>query len=233
MSRARRQYIHPITQVTHTIVSTLTTLGFSAVLGPERETEYYNFDAVNIPFDHPSRDMQDTFWLTDKTLLRTHTSAVQVRYMEEHAPPLAIVVPGKVYRNEATDATHEVQFHQIEVLYVNKNVSIAQLKGIITKLLTTIFSSDVKIRFRQSYFSFTEPSIEVDVSSPRIKNGAWIEVLGAGLVHPNVLKNGGIDPHEWSGFAFGIGVERIAMILYGITDIRAFYDGDIRFLKQF
>ncbi|MEX0931416.1 MAG: phenylalanine--tRNA ligase subunit alpha [Candidatus Paceibacterota bacterium] len=233
MHENKREHVHPLTYVSNRIVSILSELGFGVALGPERETEYYNFDAVNIPFDHPSRDMQDTFWFENKTVLRTQTSAMQVRYMEKNAPPLAVVIPGRVFRNEATDMTHEVQFHQIEALYINKQVTLTQLKGVLEKLFKTLFSEEVKLRFRPSYFPFTEPSIEVDMSSPNIKNGAWVEVMGAGLVHPAVLKNGGIDPEEWSGFAFGIGVERIAMLLFGIPDIRMFFDGDIRFLKQF
>ena len=211
-------------------------MGFEVAQGPELEYEYYNFDALNIPADHPSRDMQDTFWIksessavSDKLVLRTHTSSVQIRYMETHKPPIRIIVPGKVFRNEATDATHEAQFYQIEALYVDKNVSLAHLKGVLEAMFKRIFGNDVEIRFRPSFFSFVEPALEVDM---RWK-GKWLEMGGSGLVHPNVLKAVNIDPNEWQGFAFGFGLDRIAMLKFGIDDIRFLYNGDLRLINQF
>ena len=224
--------------------------GFEVVEGPELETEYYNFDALNMPKDHPARDMQDTFWLKTQNsadqnssarVMRTHTSPVQVRYMESHKPPLKIIVPGKVFRHEATDATHEAQFYQVEGLCIGKNISMADLKGTLESFFKIFLGEETRFRFRPSFFPFTEPSAEVDISCFKCggkgcgvcKGAGWIEVLGAGMVHPQVLRGVGIDPEKWSGFAFGMSVERIAMLKYGIPDIRLFYSNDLRFINQF
>jgi phenylalanyl-tRNA synthetase alpha chain len=222
--------LHPLTIVMDEIVNIFATQGFSVALGPELEDEWHNFDALNVPKDHPARDMQDTFWIKDQPgkLLRTHTSPVQIRYMETHQPPFAIIVPGKVFRNEATDAGHEMQFYQVEGLVVGEGVTIEHLKGTLFSFYKKLLGDDVEIRFRPSFFPFTEPSIEVDVKF----NGKWFEMMGAGMIHPNVLKNGGIDPQKYSGFAFGGGIDRLAMVRYGITDIRLFYQGDLR-INQF
>ena len=232
-------HLHPVTHITRRIVSILMELGFEVALGPELEEDYYNFKALNFPDDHPARDMQDTFWLKDfpGRLLRTQTSNVQVRYMEKHGAPLKIVVPGKVFRNEATDATHEMQFHQIEGLVIGKDISLANLKFTLDTFIKKMFGEDVETRFRPGYFPFVEPGIEVDMKRPQIgnsqKNNEWIEILGAGMVHPNVLKNAGVDPNEWQGFAFGVGIDRIAMMKFGMTDVRDLYSGDLRLINQF
>jgi len=222
-------HLHPITQTIEDIVRIFGELGFSVANGPEIETEYYNFDALNIPADHPARDLWDTFWLSDGRLLRTHTSPVQVRYMEKHKPPIRIIVPGKVYRFEATDATHEAQFFQVEGLYVDKNVSLAELKGTITEFFKRFIGKDVKLRFRPSFFPFVEPGIEVDIA----RGGKWLEVMGAGMVHPKVLERVGIDPKKYQGFAFGGGIDRFLMVKYGIPDIRLLWENDLRLLEQF
>ena len=224
-------HIHPLSHVAARAVSILNELGFITATGPQIEEEYYNFDALNVPKDHPARDMQDTFWLKGEPgkVLRTHTSPVQIRYMEEHAPPIRIVVPGKVFRNEATDATHEAQFFQIEGLAVDTNVSLAHLKGTLDYFFKKLYGEEAKVRFRPTYFPFVEPGLEVDVWF----RGKWLEVLGAGMVHPNVLSNAGINPREFSGFAFGGGLDRLAMILYQVPDVRLFYQGDMRFLSEF
>ena len=237
---------HPLSIVIDDIVSIFGEMGFSVVLGPEIEDEYHNFDALNIPAHHPARDMWDTFWLKrsgdrlpdkpkadlglkNSLLLRTHTSPVQIKYMENHKPPFKIISPGKVWRYEATDATHEAQFYQVEGLYVGENVSLAELKGVIKKFFEKFLGSDVKIRFRPSFFPFVEPGVEVDVKF----KGRWLEVMGAGLVHPKVLENVGYDSQKWNGFAFGGGVDRFAMLKYGIDDVRLFYKGDLRLVDQF
>lgn len=227
--------LHPLTLITNELVSIFTGLGFQVALGPEMEDEWHNFDALNVPKDHPARDMQDTFWIKGEPgkLLRTHTSPVQIRFMEQLSkenkqPPFAIIVPGKTFRNEATDAGHEMQFHQIEGLLVGENISLADLKGTLLECFKKLLGSEVNIRFRPSFFPFVEPGVEVDIWF----NEKWFEILGAGLVHPKVLENGGIDPKKYSGFAFGMGLDRIAMIKYGIPDIRMFYQGDLR-LNQF
>jgi len=222
-------HLHPITQTIEDIVRIFGELGFSVANGPEIETEYYNFDALNIPADHPARDLWDTFWLSDGRLLRTHTSPVQVRYMEKHKPPIRIIVPGKVYRFEATDATHEAQFFQVEGLYVDKNVSLAELKGTITEFFKRFIGKDVKLRFRPSFFPFVEPGIEVDIA----RGGKWLEVMGAGMVHPKVLERVGIDPKKYQGFAFGGGIDRFIMQKYGLPDVRMLYKGDLRLVNQF
>ncbi len=227
-------HLHPLTSTITAIHSIFREMGFNIARGPEIETEFYNFDALNIPKDHPARDMQDTFWLKqgkvdERRVLRTHTSPVQIRYMETHTPPLRIIVPGKVFRNEATDATHEAQFYQIEGLYVDKDVSLAQLKGTLLTFFKKLLGEDVEIRFRPSYFPFVEPGVEVDIKF----KGKWLEVMGAGIVHPKVLAAAGLDPKEWRGFAFGGGIERLAMIKHNIPDVRLFYNGDLRFVNQF
>lgn len=260
-------HLHPITIAIHEIVSIFSSLGFEIVEGSEIESEYYNFDALNVPKDHPSRDMQDTFWLKTETgadwtqtgaeeklpresafdprrsafLLRTHTSAVQVHYMEENKPPFAIVVPGRVFRHEATDATHEVQFYQVEGLVVGKDISLAHLKGTLEIFFKKLFGEKSAIRFRPSFFPFVEPGVEIDVlcfkcaskGCSLCKQTGFIEVMGAGMVHPNVLKNAGIDPRQWQGFAFGGGVDRLVMLKYGIDDVRLLYSGDLRLVNQF
>lgn len=247
MKSKEKKHTHPITMVIHSITLILTKRGFEVVQGPEIEEEYYNFDALNFPKDHPARDMQDTFWLKPenlKKLLRTQTSDVQIRYMEKNKPPFAIIVPGKVFRNEATDVTHDAQFHQIECLVVGKHVSLSNLKSTLEAILKKIFSDKVEIRFRPGYFPFVEPVMEVDMTCMYCpgnnsnkcsvcKGSGWIEILGAGMVHPNVLNNVGIDSREFQGFAFGIGVDRVAMLKYGVDDIRSFYSGDLRLVNQF
>jgi phenylalanyl-tRNA synthetase alpha chain len=222
---------HPLSIVIDDIISIFGEMGFSVALGPEVEDERHNFDALNIPEYHPARDMWDTFWVKskEKKLLRTHTSPVQIRYMENNQPPIKIISPGKVFRYEATDATHEAQFYQVEGLYVGKDVSLAELKGVIKKFFEKFLGSDVEIRFRPSYFPFVEPGVEVDIKF----KGRWLEVMGAGLVHPKVLENVGIDTKKWNGFAFGGGVDRFAMIKYGVDDVRLFYRGDLRLTDQF
>jgi len=232
--------LHPITLVQNQISELLIAMGFEVVSGPEIETDYYNFQALNIPYDHPARDMQDTFYLTDSILLRTQTSSVQARYMENKKPPIKMVCPGKVFRSDS-DASHSPVFHQIEGLVVDKNVTLRDLKGTLEYLASHLFGENTKVRFRPSFFPFTEPSVEVDLTCSNCggkgcslcKGTGWIEVLGAGMVNPFVLDNCGIDSNVYNGYAFGMGVERIAMIKYGIPDIRLFYENDERFLKQF
>ncbi len=228
-------HLHPMTTAIREVSAIFSKMGYEMALGPELEEEFYNFDALNTPVDHPSRDMQDTFWIKNnfpdhkKRLMRTQTSAMQIRYMQNHKPPFKIFVPGKVFRNEATDATHEAEFFQIEGLVVGKNISMADLKGSLEQFLKEYFGEDIKFRFRPSFFSFVEPGLEVDVWY----RGKWMELLGAGLVHPNVFKSVGIDPTIWSGFAFGLGFDRFVMTKYGIDDIRHLYSGDLRFVNQF
>jgi len=215
-------------------------MGFSVAQGPEIELDFYNFEALNIPPDHPARDMQDTFYIDDKVLLRTHTSPIQIRTMEKMSPPVRIIAPGKVYRCDS-DVTHTPMFHQVEGLMVDKDVSFSHLKGILTHFAREIFHRDTSVRFRPSFFPFTEPSAEIDIQCVMCRGKGcrvcsqtgWLEVLGAGLVHPAVFRHVDIDPEEYSGFAFGLGIERIAMLRYGINDIRLFYDNDLRFLNQF
>lgn len=236
-------HIHPLTRTMDEIVRIFTELGFEVALGPEIETEHYNFDALNVPKNHPARDMQDTFWVkgAKETVMRTHTSPVQVRYMETHKPPFRIVVPGKVYRYEATDATHETQFHQVEGLVVGEDVTFAGLKWTLEKFFKKLFGDDIKMRMRPSFFPFVEPGVEIDISCflcdgagcGVCKRSGWIEVMGGGMVHSNVLLAGGIDPRAYRGFAFGIGVDRLVMLKYGIEDIRLLYAGDLRLIEQF
>ena len=234
-------HLHPLTQIKRKIEDIFQSMGFSVVEGPEAETEWYNFDALNIPKDHPSRDLWDTFYLKDGNLLRTHTSPVQIRYMEKNQPPLRIIVPGRVFRHEATDAGHEINFYHIEGLMVDKKISVGNFKAIIKEFFKRFFEKDIKIRLRPCYFPFTEPSFEIDCSCPICSGkgcstcggGGWIELMGAGMVHPNVFKNSGLNAKNWQGFAFGIGMDRLAMMKYKINDIRLFYGGDLRFLNQF
>jgi len=224
-------HFHPISLVQRQIEEIFQSMGFSVLDGPEIETEYYNFDALNIPKNHPARDLWDTFWLKDiDLLLRTHTSPMQARYMEKHQPPLRIIVPGRCFRHEATDASHDVQFYQIEGLMVGQDVSMVHFKGVIEGFLKRFFGPEVKMRLRPGHFPFTEPSFEVDIKR---EGKDWLEIMGAGMVHPNVFKAVGYTPGEWQGFAFGVGLDRLAMLKYKIDDIRLFYSGDLRFLKQF
>ena len=233
--------LHPLTQVQRTIEDIFIGMGFSIAEGPEVEYDYYNFQALNIPENHPARDTQDTFYITDNILLRSQTSPVQVRTMEKQKPPIRVISPGRVYRSDAVDATHSPLFHQVEGLVVDKGITMGDLKGMLETFAKTLFGNDTRLRFRPHHFPFTEPSAEVDVScfvcggkGCRVcKNEGWIEILGAGMVHPFVLSNCGIDPEVYSGFAFGMGVERIAMKYYGIDDMRHLYENDTRFLEQF
>ncbi len=220
--------IHPVTQTIKDICNFFERMGFDIESGPEAEIDYYNFEALNVPDDHPAKDMHDTFYLNNKGLLRTHTSPVQIRTMEKAQAPHRIICPGKVYRKDS-DLTHTPMFHQIEGLVVEEGASFSQLKGLLNDFLEDFFGEEVELRFRPSYFPFTEPSAEADI---RWKEN-WLEVLGCGMVHPNVLKGVGVDTKKYSGFAFGLGVERMAMLKYDIPDLRAFFDNDIRFLNQF
>lgn len=227
--------IHPVSAMIAQTARIFSEIGFQIAKGPEIETEFYNFDALNIPGDHPARDMWDTFWLKDKNknnerlLLRTHTSPVQIRYMTSHKPPIKIIAPGKTFRHEATDATHEAQFFQIEGLQIDEHTSMADLKGTIDYYLTSLFGPGTKTRFRPSFFPFVEPGVEIDVWF----NGKWLEVMGAGMVHPKVLEACNIDSKKYKGFAFGGGIDRFVMIKHGIDDIRSLYNGDVRVTSQF
>jgi len=256
-------HLHPLTLVEKEIREIFTSMNFSVVEGPEVESERYNFDALNIPKDHPARDMWDTFWLrqnelktkskkrkggkksmphvADRLLLRTHTSPVQIRYMETHKPPFQIIVPGRVFRYEATDASHETNFHQVEGLMVGEHVTLANFKFVIQEFFRKLFNRNLDIRLRPSYFPFVEPGLEVDIQCVKCggrgcnvcKDSGWLEVMGAGMVHPRVFASVHYNPRDLQGFAFGLGLERIAMIKYNIPDIRLFYSGDVRFIKQF
>jgi len=244
MEKIEKGHIHPISLMVEEIGRVFTELGFEIAGGPEMETEFYNFDALNIPADHPARDMWDTFWVKPRNagkLMRTHTSPVQVRFMETHKPPFAIIAPGKVFRYEATDATHEAQFYQAEGLVVGENISLANMKWTISEFFTRFFGKQIEIRFRPSFFPFVEPGVEIDMSCFKCggkgcnicKQTGWIEIMGAGMVHPKVLGNSGIDPKKYQGFAFGGGVDRLAMLKYGVDDVRLFYSGDLRLVNQF
>ncbi|MBI4100997.1 phenylalanine--tRNA ligase subunit alpha [Candidatus Microgenomates bacterium] len=227
----RLGHLHPVQSLQQELIQVFWQLGFSVAEGPEVETDWYNFEALNIAADHPARDMQDTFYLESGAVVRTHTSPVQIRYMEEHKPPIRIIAPGKTYRNEDEDATHLWAFHQVEGLVVDERVTLADLKGTLTYMLQAIFGTSAKLRLVPSYFPYTEPSLEV---LARLNDEAdWLELAGAGMVHPKVLRNVGIDPDKYSGFAFGIGLERIAAIKYGVSDIRYFWRPNLRFLEQF
>jgi phenylalanyl-tRNA synthetase alpha chain len=232
--------LHPLHQVMAEVCDIFLHLGFEAVEGPEVELDWYNFEALNLPPDHPARDMQDTYYFDDKVLLRTHTSPMQIRTMERRRPPVRVIAPGKVYRRDS-DITHSPMFHQVEGLLVDKGVTFADLKGVLTAFVHQLFGPEVGVRFRPSYFPFTEPSAEVDIECV-ICGGAgcrvckltgWLEILGSGMVHPAVFEAVGYDPEEVTGFAFGLGIERVAMLKYGIDDIRLFFDNDLRFLRQF
>jgi phenylalanyl-tRNA synthetase alpha chain len=234
--------LHPISRVTQEIKNIFIGMGFSIAEGPEIETDYYNFEALNVPKNHPARDMQDTFYISEDILLRTHTSPNQVRTMEKLAPqvPVKIIVPGKVYRKD-DDATHSPMFNQVEGLVIDEHITFGDLKGTLMMFAQQIFGEDVRVRYRPSFFPFTEPSAEMDISCVNCKGDGcrvcshtgWLEILGAGMVHPRVLQNGGYDPEKVTGFAFGMGIERIAMLKYGINDLRLFFDNDKRFLTQF
>lgn len=258
-------HLHPLTIIENEITDIFKSMNFSVIDGgQEVETEYYNFDALNIPKNHPAREMHDTFWLQNnqkqltrdakqltegqrskvsgqRLLLRTHTSPMQIRYMETHKPPFQIVVPGRVFRYEATDASHEINFNQIECLMVGKDVNLTNFKFIIEEFFTRLFKKKLEVRLRPSYFPFVEPGLEIDIRCVKCggkgcgicKNSGWLEIMGAGMVHPNVLKAGGCDPREYQGFAFGLGCERIAMLKYNIPDVRMFYSGDLKFINQF
>jgi len=246
-------HIHPLTQTLNHVERVFESMGFSVFLSPEVENEYYNFDALNIPPDHPARDLWDTFWLKDglkiedqsdkqgKALLRTHTSAMQLRYMKKNNPPFRIITPGKCYRYEASDSTHDIQFYQVDGLVIDKEVSIANFKAVVEELFKKLFQETIRIRLRPGYFPFVEPGFEVDIACyrcqgkkcPICKGTGWLEVMGAGMVHPEVFKHAGYNPQHWQGFAFGMGLDRLAMIKYGISDVRLFYKSDLRFLKQF
>ena len=221
--------LHPVTRTIERIERLFGEMGFKVARGPEIEDGFHNFDALNIPAHHPARTDHDTFYFDPDLMLRTHTSGVQIRTMEHQQPPIRIIAPGRVYRNDY-DMTHTPMFHQVEGLLVDEHASFTELKGILHDFLRNYFEEDLTIRFRPSYFPFTEPSAEVDVMG---KNGKWLEVLGCGMVHPNVLRSVGIDPEKYSGFAFGMGVERLTMLRYGVNDLRAFFENDLRFLKQF
>ncbi len=243
--------LHPLTQVTADIVRSFRKIGFAVADGPEIEDEYHCFDALNTPADHPARDAQDTFYLSSELkdaaqshggkdaskpfLLRTHTSSVQIRVMQKQPPPVRIIVPGRVYRRDNADATHNPTFQQIEGLYVDKGVTVGDLKGTVEFVFKELLGDEVKLRFRPHYFSYTEPSFEIDFSSPMVRKMGkeWLELAGCGMVHPQVFENVGYDPEIWTGWAFGFGIERLAMLRYEINDIRLFYDNDVRFLRQF
>ncbi|HYL77734.1 MAG TPA: phenylalanine--tRNA ligase subunit alpha [Bryobacteraceae bacterium] len=233
--------LHPVTQIRNEIEDLFTSLGFAVLDGPEVETEYHNFDALNIPATHPARDMQDTFWLTDGNLLRTHTSPVQVRGMERLGPPLRMIAPGRVFRNEEVDASHEHTFYQVEGMMVDRDVSVGHMTYFMKTLLSAIFHREVTVRLRPGFFPFVEPGFELDIQClicggpgcPVCKQSGWVELMPCGLVHPNVLRMSGIDPDEWGGFAFGLGLTRLAMMRYAVDDVRLFQSGDLRFLQQF
>ncbi len=243
MEEKKLGHLHPLTQVMREITDSFVAMGFEVADGPEVESEHYNFDALNVPKDHPARDMQDTFWVAGvpQTVLRTHTSPVQIRYMEAHKPPFKIVIPGKVFRYEATDATHETQFYQIEVLVVGEGITFAHLKHTLNEFFKRLYGDSVEVRMRPSFFPFVEPGVEIDVTCMKCsgkgcslcKQTGFLEVLGGGMVHPNVLRAGGIDSEKYSGFAFGGGVDRFVMLKYGIDDIRLAYSGDLRLVNQF
>lgn len=233
--------LHPINNVVNDMIDIFQSMGFDVVDGPEVETDYYNFQCLNVPADHPARDMQDTFYLAENLLLRTQTSAAQIRTMETRKPPIRVICPGRVFRADEVDATHSPVFHQLEGLVVDKGITMCDLKGVLEQFAHEIYSGDTKVRFRTSFFPFTEPSVEVDVSCSECggkgcrvcKGEGWIEILGAGMVHPNVLKSCGIDPDVYTGFAFGIGIDRITTTRHKISDIRLLFENDKRFLEQF
>jgi len=233
--------LHPLTQINEKIIEIFYGMGFEVAKGPDVETDYYNFEALNFPKDHPARDMQDTFYIDDEILLRTHTSPVQIRVMKNRKPPLKIIAPGRCYRHEAINARSFCTFHQVEGFYVDTDVTFADLKGVLSAFVWELFGKEIGVRFRGSFFPFTEPSAEMDIACVNCngkgcglcKYRGWLEILGAGMIDPEVFKNVGYDPEVYTGYAFGMGVERIAMLKYGIDDIRLFYENDLRFLRQF
>lgn len=256
--KVRFGHLHPLTKIENEVKQIFRSMNFSVIEGPEVENEYYNFDALNIPASHPAREMWDTFWLKGSEkkvsgrgpqkshqLLRTHTSPMQIRYMESHKPPFQIIVPGRVFRYEATDASHEINFYQVEGLMVGESVSVANFKFVIEEFFKKLFGNKVEFRFRPSYFPFVEPGLEVDIrisgkfrrpsgsESRQLNSSGWLEVLGAGMVHPRVFEAAGYNPRDLQGFAFGVGLDRLAMIKYKVPDIRLFYSGDLRFIRQF
>jgi len=237
-------HLHPISLMIREINAIFAELGFVFAEGPEMESAHYNFDMLNVPKDHPSRDMQDTFYVDvppqegSEVVMRTHTSPVQARYMESHKPPIRVIVPGKVFRNEATDMTHEAQFYQLEGLMVDTDVSVGHLKGTLEYFFKRFFGGEVEVRLRPSFFPFVEPGLEVDMrltgeDAPVKLKDRWIEIMGAGMVHPNVLRGAGIDSEKYQGFAFGMGIDRLAVMKYGVDDVRLFYNGDLRVVSQF
>lgn len=239
--RTAKGGLHPLSSVMNDMIDIFQSMGFDVVDGPEVETDHYNFECLNVPADHPARDMQDTFYLAEGLLLRTQTSAAQIRTMENRKPPIRVVCPGRVFRADEVDATHSPVFHQMEGLVVDKGITMCDLKGVLEQFAHEIYGADTKVKFRPSFFPFTEPSVEVDVTCSECggkgcrvcKGSGWIEILGAGMVHPNVLRSCGIDPEEYSGFAFGIGLDRITTTRYKISDIRLLFENDKRFLEQF
>ncbi len=236
----QKGHLHPISLMIREINAIFAELGFVFSEGPEMEFIKYNFDMLNVPKDHPARDMQDTFYIEghDDKALRPHTSSVQVRYMESHKPPIRVIVPGKVFRNEATDMTHEAQFYQLEGLMIDTDISVGHLKGTLEYFFKRFFGGKVEVRLRPSFFPFVEPGLEVDMrltgeDAPAKLKDRWIEIMGAGMVHPNVIRGAGIDPEKYQGFAFGMGIDRLAMMKYGVDDVRLFYNGDLRMVNQF
>ncbi|QSH39411.1 phenylalanine--tRNA ligase subunit alpha [Candidatus Kaiserbacteria bacterium] len=237
-AKEKEHYIHPLTSAIREIVSIFSELDFEVASGPELETEHYNFDALNVAKDHPARDMQDTFWVDDNHVLRTHDTSVTARKLEENNGEMRFVSCGKAYRNEATDMTHEAQFYQVDAFAVGKDITLAHLKGTLETFFGKFLGGSVEVRFRPGFFPFVEPGVEVDMrltgdTVPARLKGKWIEILGAGMLHPNVLKAGGIDPEEYQGWAFGGGIERLCMLKWGIDDVRLFHSGDLRFIQQF
>ena len=239
--KKKRGHLHPLTSVTREVVSAFVEIGFSVHEGPEIETDFFNFEALNIPQDHPARDMQDTLYITNELLLRTHTSPIQIHVMKESQPPLRVIAPGRVYRSDEVDVSHSPMFHQIEGFMVDQDVTFSHLKYVLSYFAKKVFGEKTKLRFRPSFFPFTEPSAEVDIACSMCEgkgcrlcsNRGWLEILGAGMVHPRVFEAVGYDSEKYTGFAFGMGVERIAMLKYGVHDIRLFYESDVRFLEQF
>ena len=238
-------HLHPLSSLIREVHQIFASMGFAFAEGPLLESEQYNFDMLNVPKDHPARDMQDTFFVKDEPgfVLRTHTSPVQVRFMESKTnagilPPYLVIVPGKVFRNEATDMTHEAEFFQLEGLMVGEGIHLGHLKGVLEEFFSRLFKGDAEVRFRPSFFPFVEPGLEVDMrtnapDAPEKLRGKWIEIMGAGMVHPNVIKGGGLDPKKYQGFAFGMGIDRLAILRYGIDDIRLMHSADLRFINQF
>lgn len=240
----KKGHLHPISLMIREINAIFAELGFVFAEGPEMESAHYNFDMLNVPKDHPSRDMQDTFYVDmpqqqgSDIVMRTHTSPVQARFMESHTPPIRVIVPGKVFRNEATDATHEAQFYQLEGLMIDKDISVGHLKGTLEYFFKRFFGGQVEVRLRPSFFPFVEPGLEVDMrltgeDAPAKLKDRWIEIMGAGMVHPHVIRGAGIDPAMYQGFAFGMGIDRLAVMKYGVDDVRLFYNGDLRVVNQF